>query len=102
MNDFIEKRKQLKQAYIAGMITKQTALQQHYDQLRQGVGDAETFYADLHKLSGSAGMYGFEGISESARSLMNALEGVNSNDFSQSVEFGKSFADLLAMMKNVE
>lgn len=102
MNDFVEKRQQLKLAYTAKMPSKKTNLQQQYEQLQQGIGDVESFYADLHKLSGSAGMYGFEEISQSATKMMKAMQGVDHHDMSSNVEISEIFADLLAMMKNIE
>ena len=87
---------------MASMIDKRQALQQCYAQLKQDDGDIEDFYTALHKLSGSAGMYGFTEISVNARVIMNTLRETSSDGFSPSDDIGELFAGLLEMMKNVK
>ena len=100
MSSFVEKRQQLRQSYVASMIEKVTILKQHYQELKEGIGNSETFHTDLHKLSGSAGMYGFDKISSDARQVMNMLQTNNDSDASQSVEIDEIFTNLLVMMEN--
>lgn len=102
MNGFISnKQQQLKQSYIQSMTNKRDVLEQHYDELKKGNGDSESLYHHLHKLSGSAGMYGFVEISKCARVLMKSIESKQGGDCVQNAEIVKLFADLFAMMKNV-
>lgn len=102
MNDFYEKRQQLRQSYMASMIDKREALQQYYSQFKQSDDDVEDFYTALHKLSGSAGMYGFIEISANARVLMNTIKGTSNDGFSPSDDIGELFTGLLEMMKNIK
>ena len=102
MKNYVEKRKQLEQAYILSMVDKQANLQQHYDRLKAGSSDIEDLNADLHKLSGSAGMYGFEEISQSAQKLMHSLKNDVQGDISNNEEVSETFTELLTIMKNIK
>lgn len=103
-----EKQQQLRRNYIASLDEKILHLQQCYELSGDHVD--EVLYSALHKLSGSAGMYGFEDISKQAHSLLRKID--NREDKSTELTSGvpiadaeafrKLFADLLVMMKNAQ
>ena len=102
MNDFSQKRQELKRAYMDSMVEKSAALQNHYALLEKTNGDVEDFLTDLHKLTGSAGMYGFEKLSVKARFVMSEIEATSGDVFPPNEQIAQSFAELLAMMKNID
>lgn len=62
--------------------------------------DVQQLEGLLHKLTGSAGMYGFTEISAQARDLLNQFE--DADTMPDSADFDKNMTDLLAKMASIE
>ena len=88
-----EKEMALRKSYINSLKDKQKALKACIDQ-----SDVMSMLSLLHKLSGSAGMYGLEDISRQAKELEQCL---NVSLVIESAEVIEKFAQLSIAMKNI-
>jgi HPt (histidine-containing phosphotransfer) domain-containing protein len=89
-----EQEKELKRNYRKSLPDKQLALKHCIDK-----SDAMTMLSLLHKLAGSAGMYGFQEISDQAKELEQCL---NVSLVIESEEIKEKYSQLVSIMNDVK
>ncbi|MGH1538874.1 MAG: Hpt domain-containing protein [Arenicella sp.] len=100
MMDLSERAQQLHDKYRQSLPEKCEQLQRSYDAALLDPASTEPLYQALHKLAGSAGMYGFEELSQLSSELLVMLDVSSDIGDNGAGDFAKVFAQLQLLLKN--
>lgn len=91
----MDPKQRLVQKYLGSLEDKKQTLETLYHSAVNSTAGHDDLYQALHKLAGSAGMYGFDQISESASQLLDDLD---SESLPGAGVFDERFASLIKLL----